>query len=578
MPTDYSKKFADLFDLLSDADKYKSELESILIGGDNYSASLEFSVGVIKFLTERLNAIAHVKPNPHEWENRYSATKAEITNEKFYNDIYGEPNIVLNNGNKISELSVNYVNKAYNYMNPNTRIGEDIKVKDRIDLLTDGEKITLNNIIKGYSNIIKVKNWVNANFSKYFDSNKMCIMPCQVGCQVGCQIAQQLPSDLGSNSCSIYPSGIGIKGIHYAYPGEFYDWYPNWETDKIHAVNSDLEQDEGPYHIDYPTNNEYTKHQYYGRNNWNTKGGIKKRFVNIFGAATKEIRDKVRAYNKEREAFNRAQIGKTPRVWKPYYSVIWLTFVLPISEEWLDSDKVIEETLANDKNGAANYYRNLPKHADWSKNGRYLFVKCENDYLITPNTSDNKFEKYQENYYRYIKYPARNNEYRSTEEDHSSNHSGGGHSVWDRQGRGLNGPRGVGDPRGHVTAGRGSDRVNHSGGFVGSVRDSMHSGGGGFGGRSSSGSRGSSSGGSSYSSGRSSGYGGWGGHTSGGFGSGAFGGGRSGHGIGGGFGGGRSSSSSSSSGRSSGSKSSGGKSGGKSGGGKSGGGRSGGKK
>lgn len=409
MPTDYSKKFADLFDLLSDADKYKSELESILIGGDNYSASLEFSVGVIKFLTERLNAIAHVKPNPHEWENRYSATKAEIANEKFYNDIYGEPSVVLNNGNKINELSVNYVNKAYNYMNPNTRIGEDIKVKDRIDLLADGEKITLNNIIKGYSDIIKVKNWVNANFSKYFDSNKMCIMPCQVGCQVGCQIAQQLPSDIESDLCSIYPSGLGINGFHYAYPGRYYDWFPNWEKDKIHAVNSNLDQYEGPYITGSLIATLIFKFQIY---------------THMFGAATQEIRDKVKAYNKEREAFNRAQIGKNPCVWKPYYSIIWLSFVLPISEEWLDSEKLVEQSLANDRNGAHNYYRNLPKHARWSREGRYLFVKCENDYLITPNTDDNKFEKYQANYYRYIKYPARNGEYKKLKIRRSSDSDG----------------------------------------------------------------------------------------------------------------------------------------------------------
>lgn len=577
MSVDFDKLTPENFEEL--ASQNRSEVYDMKFGDEGFSFSMGVIINMIRILIGKLDAISHVKPNPHEWEHRYYADNAEMKRSAFYNTVYNRSEDLIGaTGDKIPELYVNLFNKAYNYMNPNIRVGENLKVRDSTPLVENGDKLTLSNILNGFPDMLRIKQWVDANFSKYFDSNKMCIMPCQVGCQVGCQIAQQLPSDLGSNSCSIYPSGIGIKGIHYAYPGEFYDWYPNWETEKIHAVNSDLEQDEGPYHIDYPTNNEYTKHQYYGRNNWNTKGGIKKRFVNIFGAATKEIRDKVRAYNKEREAFNRAQIGKTPRVWKPYYSVIWLTFVLPISEEWLDSDKVIEESLANDKNGAANYYRNMPKHADWSKNGRYLFVKCENDYLITPNTSDNKFEKYQENYYRYIKYPARNNEYRSTEEDHSSSHSGGGHSIWDRQGRGLNGPRGVGDPRGHVTAGRGSDRVNHSGGFVGSVRDSMHNGGGGFGGRSSSGSRNSSSGGSSYSSGRSSGYGGWGGHTSSGFGSGAFGGGRSGHGIGGGFGGGRSSSSSSSSGRSSGGKSSGGKSGGKSGGGKSSGGRSGGKK
>ena len=250
MPTDHNRKFADLFDLLSETSNHKSEIESILIGNDTYKSSLEFSIGVIKLLTERLNAISHVKPNPHEWENRYSATNAEISVDKFYNDIYGEPNIVLNNDHKINELSVNYINKAYNYMNPNVRIGEDIKVKDRIDLLADGEKITLNNIIKGYSDILKVKKWVDANFSKYFDSSMMCIMPCQVGCQVGCQVAQQLPSDYGNDTCSLYPSGLGIKGFHYAYPGRYYDWFPGWEKEKIHAVNSNLDQEEGPYYND----------------------------------------------------------------------------------------------------------------------------------------------------------------------------------------------------------------------------------------------------------------------------------------------------------------------------------------
>lgn len=409
MPTDHSRKFADLFDLLSEASNYKSEFESIKIGDDTYESSLEFSVGVVKFLTERLNAISHVKPNPHEWENRYSATKAEIPVDKFYNDIYGEPNVVLNNDHKINELSVNYINKAYNYMNPNVRIGEDIKVKDRIDLLTDGEKITLNNIIKGYSDILKVKKWVDANFSKYFDSNKMCIMPCQIGCQVGCQVAQQLPSDYGNDTCSNYPSNLGINGFHYAYPGRYYDWLPSWETDKIHVVNTNLDQDEGPYYESrHGVFSRYSTNYYMDR--------YRKRYTNVFGAATKEIRDKIREYNKERERFNRAQIGKNPCVWKPYYSVIWLSFVIPISEEWLDSDKLVEDSLAHDRNGAHNYYRNMPKHAKWSRDGRYLFVRCENDYLITPNT-DNKFEKYQAKYYEYIKYPARNDHYRLTDEE-----------------------------------------------------------------------------------------------------------------------------------------------------------------
>lgn len=399
MPVDFDKLTAEDFE--STISRLRTELDTFKIGDEKYRFNMEFSISLVRYLTGRLNAIAHVKPNPHEWETRYSAEKAEIEKGDFYTAVYGKSDIVLVDGEKIPELSANSFNKAYNYMNPNIRLGENIKVRDNIPIMENGDKITINNILKGFPDILKIKQWVDANFNRYFDSNKMCIMPCQIGCQVGCEIAQQLPSDYGTDSCSIYPSGLGINGLHYAYPGRYYDWYPSWNTDKIHAVNSNLDQDEGPT-VAHP-----------GYIYWNerTHDDGRKRFTNIFGAATKEIRDKVREYNKEREKFNRAQIGKNPCVWKPYYSIIWLSFVLPISEEWLDSDKVIEESLARDRNGAHNYYRDMPKHASWSRNGRYLFVKCENDYLITPNT-DNRFEKYQANYYEYIKYPARNDRYR----------------------------------------------------------------------------------------------------------------------------------------------------------------------
>jgi len=398
VPTDYSKKFADLFDLLSDANNHKSEVESILIGGENYTASLEFSIGVIKFLTERLNAIAHVKPNPHEWENRYSTTKAEIANEKFYNDIYGEPNIVLNNGNKISELSVNYVNKAYNYMNPNTRIGEDIKVKDQIDLLANGEKITLNNIIKGYSDILKVKKWVDANFSKYFDSNKMCIMPCQVGCQVGCQIAQQAPN-LTNSECAKYPTGIGILGTIDVEPrgslsnAKLKEMY-------IYICGDHKNMDDRKSYLTDAWEEDY------------------KQFTDVLGLAESNTIRKIREYNKEREAFNRAQIGKDPCIWKPYYSITAASFVLPVTEEWLDCDKIIERInkaaniTSNDDTNIYNKEFNLLAHARWSKYGRYIFVSCEADFLITTTKDNKEFEKYTYNYYRFKRYASRNYEYR----------------------------------------------------------------------------------------------------------------------------------------------------------------------
>ena len=390
MPINFNDLTAEEWKELSLKNKADSDL--IKIGDEGFSFFMAAFVNEIRILTGKLNAIAHVKPNPHEWENRYSANTAEISVDNFTNTVFGKAqDIIGRTGDKVPELYANSITKAYNYMNPNSRVGENLKVRDNIPLAVTGDKITLNSILNGFRDIVKVKEWVNANFTKYFDNNKMCIMPCQIGCQVGCQVAQQLPSDFGNDTCSLYPSGIGIKGFHFAYPGRYYDWYPNWEKDKIHAVNSNLDQYEGPL----STGTYYDEARYYP-------------YGHMFGAATQEIRDKVKAYNKEREAFNRAQIGKNPCVWKPYYSIIWLTFALPISEEWLDSEKLIEDSLANDRNGAHNYYRDLRWHARWSREGRYLFVKCENDYLITPNTSDNKFEKYQINYYRYIKYPARN--------------------------------------------------------------------------------------------------------------------------------------------------------------------------
>lgn len=397
--------------------KNKDYIESFKLGGEDIGFSMGVIINMIRILVGKLDAIAHVKPNPHEWENRYYAGNAEMKEDKFYNDVFGtQQNLIGIAGEKIPELFVNLFNKSYNFMNPNIRVGENLKVRDTTPLIINGDKITLNSLLNGFPDILKVRQWIDANFSKYFDSNKMCIMPCQIGCQVGCQIAQQLPSDFGNDTCSLYPSGLGINGFHYAYPGRYYDWFPNWEKDKIHAVNSNLDQYEGS-EITGPLISPWTFSF--------------QRYTHMFGAATQEIRDKVKAYNKEREAFNRAQIGKNPCVWKPYYSIIWLSFVLPISEEWLDSEKLVEQSLANDRNGAHNYYRNLPRHARWSREGRYLFVKCENDYLITPNTDDNKFEKYQANYYRYIKYPARNGEYKKLKIRRSSD----GDDFYDDHGR-----------------------------------------------------------------------------------------------------------------------------------------------
>lgn len=411
MPVDFDKLTPENFEEL--ASQNKSDVYDMRFGEDGFAFSMGVIINIVRELTGKLDAIAHVKPNPHEWENRYYAGNAEMERSVFYNTIYGRSdNLNGTTGDKIPELYVNLFNKAYNYMNPNTRIGENLKVRDSTPLVVNGDKLTLSNILNGFPDMLRIRQWVDANFSKYFDSNMMCIMPCQIGCQVGCQVAQQLPSDYGNDTCSNYPSNLGINGFHYAYPGRYYDWYPGWATDKIHVVNTNLNQDEGPYYTYEPKHGLFSRRYSEG---WYMHR-YRRRYTNVFGAATKEIRDKIKEYNKERERFNRAQIGKNPCVWKPYYSVIWLSFVLPISEEWLDSDKLVENSLAHDRNGAHNYYRNIPDHANWSRNGRYLFVRCENDYLITPNT-DNKFEKYQAKYYEYIKYPARNDHYRLSEEE-----------------------------------------------------------------------------------------------------------------------------------------------------------------
>lgn len=411
MPVDFDKLTPENFKELAFANK--SDINITKIGDESYRTSMEFLINVVKYLTERLNAISHVKLNPHEWENRYNAKNAEMDKSKFYTDAFGSSQDPIgNNGDKILELSVDSFNKAYNYMNPNTRISEDLKVRDTIPLIENGDKITLSNIMNGFTDILKVKQWLDANFSKYFDSNKMCIMPCQIGCQTGCQVANQVAKNEIEldNSCSEYPPNIGIEGVK-ALDIHNMGVHYHVRTDRnlLYLVGDLANMD-----IDYSRiTDEY-----------DSRG---RQFANIVGVVNPRVSKSIDEYNKKREEFNRSQIGKDPCVWKPYYSYWWDSYVLPITEEWLSWNKMkkaLMETSARPKawegdlGGSAGFIisrrsvlNNLNEHAKWAKYGRYLFVHCESDYLIQSKSPDPKYEKYTYDYYRYTKCASKNNEY-----------------------------------------------------------------------------------------------------------------------------------------------------------------------
>jgi len=363
--------------------------------GDEFATQANNLVDVIYRLKNELNDINHVWENPDEHYDRYYQEKQiDGDNRNWHNDTKNRTVTPSKRGQK---LTVDNMNVLVLYAN---KIKESLghlpaNLYTDIPELTYGSKASIETFKLIENNINTISKHLNKIWNQSFDTNGYCIKPCQVGCQIGCEIAAQAPDMNGAN---IYPPNIGIEGFYYAWPGRYYSWRPDPDPKgfmKIVRVNSPLEQES----------------LYRGGRVFDPYSGLP--YTHIYGVVSEELERRINNYNWERYQYNLSQknSNKWPKYYKPYYSSRWLSYVLPVDiDNWLDPNKVIDH-LEVDRNGAHNYYRNMPKHIQSDNNyDKYVFVDYDTDYLIDSNES--QYQRYKKDYYLYVKYPKKNGTYK----------------------------------------------------------------------------------------------------------------------------------------------------------------------
>lgn len=363
--------------------------------GDEFATQANNLVDVIYRLKNELNDINHVWENPDEHYDRYYQEKhIDGDNRNWHNDTKNRTVTTSKRGQK---LTVDNMNVLVLYAN---KIKESLghlpaNLYTDIPELTYGSKASIETFKLIENNINTISKHLNKIWNQSFDTNGYCIKPCQVGCQIGCEIAAQAPDMNGAN---IYPPNIGIEGFYYAWPGRYYSWRPDPDPKgfmKIVRVNSPLEQES----------------LYRGGRVFDPYSGLP--YTHIYGVVSEELERRINNYNWERYQYNLSQknSNKWPKYYKPYYSSRWLSYVLPVDiNNWLEPTKVIDH-LEVDRNGAHNYYRNMPKHIQSDNNyDKYVFVDYDTDYLIDSNES--QYQRYKKDYYLYVKYPKKNGTYK----------------------------------------------------------------------------------------------------------------------------------------------------------------------
>lgn len=361
--------------------------------GDEFATQANNLVDVIYRLKNELNDINHVWENPDEHYDRYYQEKhIDGDNRNWHNDTKNRTVTTSKRGQK---LTVDNMNVLVLYAN---KIKESLghlpaNLYTDIPELTYGSKASIETFKLIENNINNISRHLNKIWNQSFDTNGYCIKPCQVGCQIGCEIAAQAPDMNGAN---IYPPNIGIEGFYYAWPGRYYSSRPDPDPKgfmKIVRVNSPLDQEE-----------------HYKANAWFNHT---KPYEMIFGVVSEELERRINKYNNERYLYNLEQknSNKPIKYYKPYYSFRWLSYVLPTDiDNWLDPVKILNN-LEEDRNGAHNYYRNMPKHIQSGNNyDKYVFVDYDTDYLIDSNES--QYQRYKKDYYLYVKYPKKNGTYK----------------------------------------------------------------------------------------------------------------------------------------------------------------------
>lgn len=365
-----------------------AKLDSRFIGTCNHF------VWVTSRLKNELDDLWRVKDNPDMHTNRYHQEKEISQNNKNLLDDCNRRRLNTYN-KKITVDEINSIIQYYNSIGNNGRgvvpehlypriqeVGYDGRISNKI----------FEDIINNYNGL---NNWLNQVWGQSFNADGWCIKPCQVGCQTGCQVAAQLPSNEGQNW---YPPNIGIRGYAHAYPGRYYSSEPatgDRNSDlwwSIVLVNCGKPWDEynkkinksGFIHLTKPINNGFNQ---------------------IYAVTNNEIRSRVRAYNKERERYNRAQraSGRNPYGWLPYFSIELNTYVAPLNDYWLNSDHIDNNEMHG--NGSHNYYNSLPKYAGNNRDG-FVFVDYDTDWVVFGNSAG--YENKTVDHYRYIKCKAKN--------------------------------------------------------------------------------------------------------------------------------------------------------------------------
>ena len=349
---------------------------------------------IIRRLKNELTDMAHVAPNPDEHTNRYYQEKTiSPANVTAYNDVEDRRLKTSDNDKKITVDKINSLVQYYNSLKSNGFLPNDVFKK--VPELQYGDKLSNELFFTLRDNLRAIGKYLDQTWNQSFNADGYCIKSCQDGCQINCEISAQLPGDEGGYE---YPQGIGIQGFDHAYPGRYYSSEPPKGASywKIMLVNSGTNAEERERRRQWEAGTRVA---------WFTPRDQLAGYRHNFGVVNNTLKERIRKYNKEREDYNRAQkaSGKKPYGYKPYYSWELNTFVAPISDEWLDSSKANNFS----RNGAHNYYHDLPKYAEANRNN-FVFVDLDNDWVVR-GTNDVKYNKRSVDYYRYIKYGEKNN-------------------------------------------------------------------------------------------------------------------------------------------------------------------------
>lgn len=359
----------------------------------NFLNTLNHIIYVTSKLKNELDDMWTVKDNPDMHTNRYFHEKNISDNNKnVLNDVNLRKLSTKDTGQKITLDKINSIIQYYNSISSNGRGVLPNNLYPSIPEFSYGDKLSYSFIDKIIANYNGLNSWLNQNWSKSFNSDGYCIKSCQIGCQVGCEIAAQLPDSNGEGHW--YPPNVGIRGYQHAYPGRYYSSEPSTSDH-----NSDLWWSIVLVNCGKPWE-EYAKIDKSPFIRSSTP------FGRIYAVTNNTIRARVRAYNKEREAYNRAQkaSGRNPYGYLPYFSIELYTYVVPLNDYWLNSDHIDNNEMHG--NGSHNYYNRLFEYAKYNRDG-FVFVDYDNDWVVFGNSKG--YENKTVDYYRYVKCNKKNN-------------------------------------------------------------------------------------------------------------------------------------------------------------------------